>query len=162
MGAGRLLWPRWVFLVALIVSGAGTAQGAARGITGEVVSIADGDTLTVLTGRTQVRVRLAEIDAPERKQAFGSVSRQHLARLCFRKPAVVRQQSIDRYGRVVGHVTCAGVNANAAMVRAGMAWAYKRYVRDPAIFAIEAEARQTKRGLWHDPAPLPPWEFRRQ
>ena len=144
----------------LLACGAVHARGVDRTIAGEVVGIADGDTLTVLAGRQEIRVRLSEIDAPERRQAFGTVARQHLAKLCFRKQAVVKAESTDRYGRVVGRVACAGVDANAAMVRAGLAWAYTRYMRDPRIAILEREARAARRGLWRDPAPIPPWAFR--
>lgn len=144
----------------LLVCGAVHARGVDRTIAGDVVGVADGDTLTILAGRQEVRVRLSEIDAPERRQAFGTVSRQHLAMLCFRKQAVVMVESTDRYGRVVGRVACAGVDANAAMVRAGLAWAYARYLRDPRIAALEREARVARRGLWRDPNPTPPWSYR--
>lgn len=160
-GDGRLqAWRVWLVLAAL-ACGAVHARGVDRAIAGEVVAVADGDTLTILAARQEIRVRLSEIDAPERRQAFGTVSRQHLAQLCFRKQAVVTAESTDRYGRVVGRVACAGVDANAAMVRAGLAWAYTRYMRDPRIAILEREARAARRGLWRDPAPIPPWSYRR-
>lgn len=137
------------------------APAAAGALSGTVVGIADGDTLTLFDGSRQVRVRLAEIDAPERRQAFGNVARQHLAALCFRTQATVRVQSTDRYGRAVGRVTCGTTDANAAMVSAGLAWVFRRYARDPALYRLEADARRDRRGLWRDPAPIPPWEFRR-
>lgn len=148
---------RGLVFAALLVA---CASGWTRDFRGEVVAIADGDTLTILVGRQQIRVRLAEIDAPERRQAYGTVARQYLARLCFRRTAAVRVQSTDRYGRIVGRVTCAGVDANAAMVRAGLAWAYVRYLRDPQITALQREARQARLGLWRDADPAPPWVFR--
>jgi endonuclease YncB( thermonuclease family) len=137
------------------------AAGAAERLTGTVVGIADGDTLTVSDGTRQVRVRLAEIDAPERRQAFGSVARQHLAALCYRTQASVHVLSTDRYGRTVGRVRCGTTDANAAMVSAGLAWVFRRYARDPVLYRLEAEARRDRRGLWRDPAPVPPWAFRR-
>ena len=85
-----------------------------------VVGIADGDTLTVLEDRKQVKIRLGNIDAPERKQVFGERSRQSLAEMCFRKDATYQTQTIDRYGRIVAVVTCDGVEANRAQVSA--AW----------------------------------------
>lgn len=145
----------------VLACGLAHARGVDRTIAGEVIGIADGDTLTLLAGRQEIRVRLSEIDAPERRQAFGTVSRQYLAKLCFRKQAVVRVESKDRYGRVVGRVACAGVDTNAAMVRGGLAWAYTRYLRDPRIAMLEREARAARLGLWHDQAPTPPWSFRR-
>jgi endonuclease YncB( thermonuclease family) len=109
-----------------------------------------------------VKVRLAEIDAPEKRQAFGSRSRQHLAELCLRKEAVVRPTATDRYRRTVARVQCSGIEANAEQVRAGMAWAFTRYLKDPAIARLEQEARAERRGLWSDASPAPPWVWREQ
>lgn len=105
-------------------------------------------------------MRLAEIDAPERRQAFGSRSRQDLASLCFRKAAEVRPTATDGYGRLVARVHCAGSDANAEQVRAGMAWAFTRYLTDPGIAALGAAAREQRAGLWADARPVPPWEWR--
>jgi len=131
-----------------------------------VVGIADGDTLTVRC-EAQVEqpaqtiiVRLAEIDAPERRQAFGERSKQALAAMCFHKPATVKPQTRDRYGRTVARIDCDGTDANAEPVRAGMAWASTKYLTDPQIKAIEDDARAERRGLWADREPLPPWEWR--
>lgn len=130
-----------------------------------VVGISDGDTLTARCGQPgayeQVKVRLAEIDAPEKKQPFGERSRQNLASLCFQKSAEIRQSAKDRYGRTVARVTCAGQDANAAQVGAGLAWAYTKYLTDPAISQLEQRARAAHRGLWADTEPVAPWEWRR-
>ena len=150
-----------IVLFVLLCTLAAASPVSAGVIVGQVVAVADGDTLTVFDGTHQIRVRLAEIDAPERKQAFGTVSRQHLAKLCFRVQARVQVQDFDRYGRAVGRVTCGRTDANAAMVEAGLAWVYRRYARDPGLLQLERGARKTQRGLWRDPAPVPPWEFRR-
>jgi micrococcal nuclease len=127
-----------------------------------VVAISDGDTLKV---RCDARaplaaIRLAEIDAPEKAQPFGARSRQHLAKLCFRRQAEIRPVTVDRYGRSVARVTCGGVDANAEQVRAGMAWAYTKYLTDPNIERLEQEARDQRAGLWADEAPVPPWDWR--
>jgi micrococcal nuclease len=127
----------------------------------EVIRIADGDTLTVLEGRRQVKIRLANIDAPERRQSYGNRSRQSLAALCFRKEATYEVQDIDRYGRTVAVVTCNGVNANRHQVQTGMAHVYTRYNKDRDLPALQEQAKASKRGLWADPEPVPPWEFRR-
>jgi endonuclease YncB( thermonuclease family) len=127
-----------------------------------VVGISDGDTIKVrCPDRPQIAVRLAEIDAPEEAQPFGQRSKQLLSTLCFRKQAEIRPSIRDRYGRTVARVICAGTDANAAMVRAGMAWAYARYLTDPEIQALEVAARRQRLGLWADPHPVPPWEWRR-
>lgn len=132
-------------------------------LVGLVVAIADGDTLTVLNDQhTQVKVRLAEIDAPERKQAFGTRSRQSLAELCHEKRAEVRVVDIDRYGRTVGRVSCAGTHANAEQVRRGMAWVYPKYVKDKSLYGLQEEAQAAGRGLWSDPEPIAPWDWRKQ
>lgn len=105
-------------------------SGTAAFIVGLVIAISDGDTLTVLSDdRQQVKVRLAEIDAPEKQQAFGTRSRQSLGELCHEKHAEVRVVDVDRYGRTVGRVACDGTDANEAQVRRGMAWVYDRYAQ---------------------------------
>lgn len=134
-----------------------------------VVGIADGDTLTARCGQAgayeQVKVRLAEIDAPEKKQPFGERSRQNLAGLCFQREAVLRPTTTDRYGRNVARVECDGRDANTEQVRAGMAWAYTQYQSDPAISRLELQARRTRTGLWSDlgtaAEPMAPWEWRK-
>jgi endonuclease YncB( thermonuclease family) len=126
-----------------------------------VVRIIDGDTLVVLADRQQVKVRLAEIDAPERRQAFGERSRQALAALCARQQAEVTPVATDRYGRTVARVSCAGEDAGAHQVRAGMAWVYRAYApKGTALIRLESGARAAGVGLWSDAAPTPPWEFR--
>lgn len=130
---------------------------------GKVVGVLDGDTIEVLdAAKKPRRIRLAEIDAPEKAQAFGQRSKQALSDLCFAKQARVRIVDQDRYGRAVGRVFCEGQDANLSQVRQGMAWAYERYAKDPAILAAEREARAARRGLWADPNPVPPWQWRRQ
>lgn len=130
---------------------------------GRVVSIQDGDTLTVLVSQKQIKVRLLYIDALERKQPFGTRSRQSLAELCAGKDARIAEQGKDRYGRTLGRVACAGVDANAGQVRGGMAWVFERYApKDSPLYAVQAEARAARRGLWQDARPMPPWEWRAQ
>ena len=127
-----------------------------------VVGISDGDTIKVrCPDHPQIAVRLAEIDAPEKAQPFGHRSKELLSELCFRKQAEIRPSSRDRYGRTIARVICAGSDANAAMVRAGMAWAYTRYLTDPQIQAMEVVARREGLGLWADAHPVPPWEWRK-
>lgn len=126
-----------------------------------VISISDGDTLTVLCNdHEQIKVRLAEIDAPEKAQAFGQQSKQSLAEICFKKSADIHVQTTDRYHRSVARVFCNGVDANAEQVKQGMAWVYDRYVKDISLYALQIEARQAQRGLWAEPAPVPPWKWR--
>jgi endonuclease YncB( thermonuclease family) len=128
---------------------------------GKVVGVSDGDTLIVLTPeKQQIKVRLAEIDAPEKSQAYGQRSKQSLSDLVFGKQVRVEQQDRDRYGRVVGKVYVGSLDVNAEQVKRGMAWVYRKYAHDQALFALEQEAKNNKRGLWADPHAIPPWEYR--
>jgi endonuclease YncB( thermonuclease family) len=140
-------------------------MGIAAALACIVIGIADGDTLTARCdmpeGKANITVRVAEIDAPEKGQAWGSRSRQHLAAVCHERPAVVRPQVTDRYGRTVARVECDGTDASVEQVRAGLAWVFDRYVRDQSLYAVQDEARDERRGLWADREPMPPWEWRR-
>lgn len=137
-------------------------------LNGRVVGIADGDTITVLDAtHQQHRIRLKGIDAPESKQAFGNVAKRELSDLVFGKAVDVRYYKEDRYGRLLGIVFFGGQDVNLAMISRGLAWHYKHYQRDQApldreryAFA-EDQARQAGIGLWRDPNPTPPWDFRR-
>lgn len=136
-------------------------------LTGMVVGIADGDTLTLLdAAKVQHKIRLAGIDAPEKTQAFGDRSKQNLAGLVFRKEVVVEWSKLDRYGRVIGKAVLGSEDVCLAQVRAGLAWHYKAYEREQTpvdrerYAQAEKEARASKRGLWRDPAPTPPWVYR--
>ena len=133
-------------------------------ITGTVVGVADGDTLSVLdSSKREYRVRLAEIDAPESSgQAFGNQAKHALSWMCYRKLAEITVHTKDRYGRNVGVVTCDGVNANAKMVESGLAWVYTQYASaNSPLFGLEQQARLAKRGLWRDANPVPPWAWRK-
>jgi len=127
-----------------------------------VVGISDGDTLTLrIEGQPQGRVRLSAIDAPEKRQAFGTRAKEALSDLCFGKIATVEVVDTDRYGRAVADVWCDGTYANEVMVEQGPAWVYRRYANGRVdLYAAEAAASAADRGLWADPAPTPPWEFR--
>jgi endonuclease YncB( thermonuclease family) len=128
-----------------------------------VVGISDGDTLTVLTpSRRQVKVRLHGVDAPEKRQAFGTQAREALAALAYGRDVNVAVEDTDHYGRTVATVTTGGANVNREQVRRGMAWWYKQYApRDAQLRDLEATAKAAQRGLWADASPTPPWQFRR-
>lgn len=135
---------------------------------GRVVAVADGDTVTVLDAdQTTHRIRLQGIDAPESRQAFGQRARQYLAALVHQQEVEVAVDKIDRFGRVVGVIYRDGEDINLRMVQAGMAWHYRHYAREQtpeqrrAYAAAEQQARQEQRGLWADPNPMAPWDFRR-
>jgi endonuclease YncB( thermonuclease family) len=137
------------------------APAVAADFSGRVLKVQDGDRLTVLVNRQQVRVRLESIDAPELGQAFGKRSRRSLADICAAKIASVVRTGKDRYGRTLGWVTCAGVEANSAQVRRGMAWVFARYIgASSPLYELEAYARLREIGLWADARPVAPWEWR--
>ena len=128
----------------------------------EVVAVHDGDTVTVLQGREQVRVRLACIDAPEQGQPFGSRARRTLADRVMRRRVALEVIDTDDYGRTVARLLLDGEDVNLAMVRAGLAWHYRHHCPDDrALAEAEAEARRERRGLWADAQPQAPWEWRR-
>ena len=140
-----------------------TAHAAGAQLEGKAVRVLDGDTIEILSAsQERHRVRLANIDAPEKSQAFGQRSRQNLTKLVSGRHVFVEVQDTDRYGRQIGRVVAEGVEANTEQVRAGMAWVYTRYNQDRRLPAIEAEAKRKKIGLWSDPQPLEPWLYRRQ
>lgn len=140
----------------------------AETLTGRVIGIADGDTLTILDARfVQHKVRLSGIDAPEKTQPFGTVSRQHLALLTFGRQVTVVTAKKDRYKRTVGKVLVGGIDANLAQVEVGLAWHYREYAREqsPEDRRAYAEAEETARarlaGLWRDEHPVAPWKYRK-
>lgn len=140
------------------------AHAAGLDLEGRVVAIADGDTLTLLTAdKHQVRIRLAEIDAPEKGQPYGTKAKEALSDLCFGKHVTAAYVDTDRYGRTVARVYAGGLDINAEMIRQGAAWAFRKYLTDPALLPLEEEARRASRGLWSLPQEqqLPPWEWRR-
>ena len=131
-------------------------------ITGKVVSAHDGDTLTVLEGTTQIKVRLAEIDAPELKQAFGQRARQALGERLQGKQVRVEWEKRDKYGRTLGTVYLGEESINLWQVRNGWAWQYKQYSKSETLKRAEEQARKEKVGLWQDVNPVPPWEWRKK
>jgi len=149
-------------LVTLLV-----ATSAAETLSGRCIKVADGDTITILTpAKRQVRIRLACIDCPERRQPFGKRAKQFTSSLVFGKQVRVHVVDWDRYGRAVGWVYVSNddgreICVNRELVREGLAWVYRRYCSDPQLLELEARARKVKRGLWRDPHRVPPWEFRR-
>jgi endonuclease YncB( thermonuclease family) len=140
-----------------------SASGAeARILDGRVVGISDGDTLTLLVDREQVRIRLAQIDAPESNQPYGKNAKAALSAFAFGRRARVEVVDIDRYGRTVGEVFVDGIDVNREMVREGHAWAYTKYSQSTEIIELEDSARNAKKGLWALPENQrePPWLWR--
>ena len=132
-------------------------------LSGLVTEVQDGDTLTLVNWQATYKIRLADIDAPEWKQAYGKDSRASLFHMCGLKLATADTRGEDRYGRTLATVTCAGIDANAEQVRRGWAWVYVRYApKDSLLYALERDARLGKLGLWADDEPMPPWDWRRR
>ena len=158
--AATLLWYICGLLLVVAVLAALPAH-ASQPFAGKVIGIADGDTLTVLADSTPHKIRLAEIDAPEKKQAFGERAKQSLSALCFSQQAEVLPGKTDRYGRTVARVKCQGMDASLHQVLMGLAWAYTAYLTDPSIAIAERAARDSGTGLWVDTEPTPPWLYRK-
>lgn len=127
-----------------------------------VVSVADGDTLVVADGERRVTLRLAEIDAPERTQPYSQVARRNLVDLCASAKSVrFEPVTTDRYGRTVAHVWCDEAHINWRQVEDGLAWCFTKYLKAPEVCRpLEQGAREQRRGLWRDPTPVAPWDFR--
>ena len=133
-------------------------------ITGKAVSIADGDTITILTKeKQQVKIRFNGIDCPEKSQAFGQKARKFVSETIFGETVRAIVKDKDRYGRTVADVISPeGLNINQSLVKLGLAWWYEKYApEDTVLRDLEKEARENGRGLWSDPNPDPPWEYRK-
>jgi endonuclease YncB( thermonuclease family) len=155
---------RFILLFVLL---AGPLAAQEETIFAKVVGISDGDTVKALvTGNELLRVRLSWIDAPEKSQAFGQRSKQHLSELVFGRDVELHIHGLDRYGRTLAVIFVNGMDANLEQVRSGMAWCYTRYLSE-ASSDIQVSYRQAQDdakakwlGLWADPNSVPPWEFR--
>lgn len=131
-----------------------------KSFVGKVVSIADGDTVTVLYQNQQHKIRLSGIDAPESHQAFGEKSKKALADKVFGKEVKVEWSAQDKYHRILGEIFLGERRISEEMISDGLAWHYKQYSKDQNLAKAEVTAKQLKKGLWIDPNPIPPWEFR--
>lgn len=132
--------------------------------TAKVIRILDGDTMEVLYQNSPVKIRLAHIDCPEKRhqQPFGTQAKKALSDLCFGQQVTIRVQKSDRYKRLIAIVINHNHQVvNQEMIRQGMAWHFKKYSTDRVYAEIEIEARKHKVGLWRDPNPVPPWEWRK-
>jgi endonuclease YncB( thermonuclease family) len=137
----------------------------AETLTGKVIHVADGDTITILDSTNQqLKIRLSGIDAPEKAQAFGQRSKEYLSSLVQGKAVSIETTKKDKYGRHVGQVLLQGQDVNLEQLRAGLAWYYRQYEREltPELrqsYAM-AEANEARMGLWSDAQPVPPWQWR--
>lgn len=127
-----------------------------------VIAVMDGDTVMVLHGDDKIRVRLSNIDAPEKAQKFGTESRQALVRRVLQKIVHVNSQALDNYGRLVAEISVAGHSVNEEQVRNGMAWEYSHFHRNAHYLALQGEAQRAHRGLWAQAGkPMPPEQWRK-
>ena len=154
-------------LLIVIVLAFPFAASSAATLTGRTVRVTDGDTIVILSdGNVQHKIRLQGIDAPERGQAYGAKSKQHLSEQVAGRFVVVETDKRDRYGRVIGKVLVGGEDVCLEQIIAGLAWHYKKYQNEQTVSdrqqydEAEEEAREAKRGLWQDPHAIPPWEYR--
>ena len=165
MGRWRLISLGLLLIASIGTVGNPCAHGSC--VQGTIVGIADGDTVTLLVdeagGKRQRRVRLTDIDTPERAQPWGSRARQALADKVFRRAVRVASGGEDRYGRLLGRIYLGGRDINREMVREGHAWVYRRYSSDHSLLQDEDAARTRRVGLWSlpDAERVPPWEWRR-
>lgn len=155
----------WLVCSLLPIAAAQDTAPAAYDGLARVTGVADGDTVYVRLlgyGGPPLRLRLADIDAPEKKQAFGRRSEQSLRELAGGKDVRASWRALDVYGRPIAQISVDGLNVNAEQVRRGMAWVFRRYSRDPALIELERLAREERIGLWADAQPVAPWEWRAQ
>jgi endonuclease YncB( thermonuclease family) len=129
----------------------------------KVIGVADGDTITVLQGKKQYKIRLYGIDCPEKAQAYGQKAKELVSRLTFGKTVELTTYDVDKYQRIVAVVKANGVNVNEELIKNGLAWRYTKYCKASFCddwIAKEYEARNSHIGLWRDNNPMPPWEWR--
>ncbi len=132
----------------------------------KVIAVMDGDTVMVLReggsgGGQRIKVRLANIDAPEKDQPFGKQSRDSLLEMIGKRQVQIDSLAVDQYGRVVGLISADGRNVNQEQVRRGMAWEYSHYHADKTYVDLQRAAQQAHRGLWAQSSPQAPWQWRK-
>lgn len=156
MSAGALL-----VCVLLVVPDASPSDDS-KTLKAQVIAVIDGDTVDIFFDGKKKRVRLEGIDAPERGQPYGTQAKQALSKLVFGKAVTVESTGTDRYGRMLARLRVGPLDVCRQLVENGMAWHYKRYSDDPDLAKAENAARKAKQGLWTDPNPLPPWDWRKR
>ncbi|WP_029146992.1 thermonuclease family protein [Methylophilus sp. 5] len=127
-----------------------------------LVNVIDGDTVIIRDNNLTYHLRLLDIDAPERQQAFGIQSRRSLKQLCEHTSISVHLQGRDLYGRTLGHLYCNNTDASQSQIALGMAWFNARYSKRLELDALQRQAQQQRLGLWQDADPMPPWQWRKQ
>lgn len=127
-----------------------------------IISVIDGDTVVASCDHHQMVIRLAEIDAPEKRQRFGLNSKLSLAEICLNKNAEVIPKTQNRFGHTIAYVTCEGIEANTEQIKRGMAWVFDEYVTNKDLYDLQNKAKSSQSGLWRLKSPTPPWEWRKK
>jgi endonuclease YncB( thermonuclease family) len=142
----------------------GHSNQAQESYQGLVIKVTDGDSITVRSGEANIKIRLAEIDAPERGQAWGHNARDELEGLVAGKTITITPRGQDRYGRTIAQIGADGQDVNREMVSRGSAWAYRAYLRDRSYLDLETRARTAQAGLWSMPESqvVAPWDYRKE
>jgi micrococcal nuclease len=150
---------RWMLTILVVC----VCLGVAHGWNGLCVGVTDGDTIEVMNDGAPVKIRLYGIDCPEKKQPFGTQAKQYTAAMVFQKHVDVEECGRDRYRRTIAKVTVNGKSLNELLVGAGLAWWYRKYAPyDSRLEQLEADARIFGYGLWSDPIPICPWDYRKK
>ena len=154
----------WILLSAIWWLAPSFFTVASADFSGPVVRILDGDTIEVLHNHHPERIRLSGIDCPEKGQVYGQKAKHAASALVFGKEVTLQTHGKDKYRRTIANVLLAdGTNVNHALVKDGLCWWYRKYAPgNTTLERLEAEARESRMGLWADPHPVPPWEWRKR
>lgn len=149
-----------VLVLAWLLAGQVGATPQGQDFVGRVVRVVDGDTLSVEAGGQTWRIRLEGVDCPERSQPWSRKATLLVSQRASGRVVRVQVKTTDRYQRLVARVLVGGEDLSLELLRAGLAWHFKRYNQEPQLADLETQARAARRGLWSDPDPVPPWEWR--
>ncbi|MGV8990880.1 MAG: thermonuclease family protein [Thiobacillus sp.] len=158
---------RWLQVGLFVAVWAFALPTLAETLRGVVIVVIDGDTVLFkpdqygAQSRAFLKIRLADIDAPEKDQAYGDTATRTLKALVLNQPVEINMVATDAYGRKIAHLQVGALRINTEMVRLGLAWSSSRYQRNVEGLAAQDEARRALRGLWVEAAPSPPWVWRR-
>lgn len=123
--------------------------------------VSDGDTYyAVSSSGEEIRIRLAEVDCPEKNQAFGQEAKLWAKNLIEKKQVSISIQNTDKYGRKIASVKYQQIDLAEALVSEGLAWHYKLYSKSDILSQLEKEAQAGKKGLWSSADPIAPWDWR--
>ena len=155
-----------ILLFFCILSLSGNNNSVETVVSGKVIKVADGDTITILNSeKKQIKIRLYGIDAPEKAQDFGKISKNYMSELVAGKTIDVTVINIDRYGRSVGRIKIDDKEVAEEMLKEGLAWVYTAYCKIPECEQwkkLETQAKTAKIGLWSNPTAQEPWQWRKE